>query len=77
MKIIWQTPDGKVYIGFVVCGYAIPQREFKTWAEFIAYVKVLREELIMCYDFAEYIYSGKSSKPVKDFIESIEAIDGL
>ena len=76
-RVVWQTEDGKIYIGFIVLGYPVPVQEFKTLSEFMAYVQRYQAELIMYYEFIEEIFSHNVPNSIKSFINSLEIIDSI
>ena len=78
-RVIWQTEDNKIYIGFQALSYVVPVREFKTFAEFVAYVQHYQAELIMYYDFIQHILAQGMIKPspVESFVNSLEVIDNV
>jgi hypothetical protein len=79
-RIIWQTPTGEVYIGFIAAGrYAVPVKGFKTRAELICYIESIQQELVMCYDFVEHILSERinNRSTIIDYVNSLEQIDKI
>lgn len=75
MKVIWQNDNGVIYIGMVVCGYAVPVQEFKTFAELVADTQNQEAELIMRHNFIEYMFkenqNTRLSPKVIDYINNI------
>ena len=78
-KVIWQTEDNKIYIGFQALSYVVPVQEFKTFAEFVAYVQVYQAELIRYYDLIQSVLAQSMTRPsiVESFVNSLEVIDNI
>jgi len=78
-RIIWQTPDGRIYTGFTVLDYAVPVQEFKTLSEFTEHIQHCQAELIMYYDFLGYVLSHAMHKPgiAENYINSLSVIDNI
>ncbi len=78
-KLIWQTEDNKIYIGFQALSYAVPVQEFKTFSEFVEYVQRYQAELIMYYDFIQTVLAQGMTRPgiVESFVNSLEVIDAI
>lgn len=78
-RVIWQTEDNKIYMGFVILNYAVPTREFKTFAEFISYVQHYQAELVMYCDFIQHVLAKDMIKPdpVESFVNSLDMVDTI
>ncbi len=75
-RIIWQTEDGKIYIGFSIGNYLMPVQCFETLVEFCGYVRSRQQELIQELDFLSYVFSNKSSN-IAQYINSLSGIDNI